>query len=152
LTADTVSDPPPKSDVAQGMASTTWYAVGLGYTMSPAVNKMDKISMNDSPGPGWWHQDKHTSGIPLLEAHATWQFETYICVQSALAPTLFFRRAVAKWQIEASFNAGPPVAVTGVITPAALSVMTPDSSTDPGKCPVGGTLVNDWLNTIVTFR
>ena len=151
LSADTTSDPPPKSDYVDPNGSKTWYAEGAGYVFRPSANDTKKIAINDSPGPGWWHFDQHKNGLLLREAHAIWQFETYVCVQSADQPGLFFRRAIAQWQIEATYQSGKPT-VTGVVTPAKLTHLTLDKSTDPAKCPTGGMSVNEWLNTVVTFR
>jgi hypothetical protein len=79
-----------------------------------------------------------------------WKFETYVCVQSLDKPNLFFRRAVATWQIEVSLDSNSHA--TAKVTPNPVQ-LTADVSDDPGKCePLSGAGVNFWLNDIVTFR
>jgi hypothetical protein len=153
LKADTTSDPPPKADCIRGaQICPSWYFTGKGFTYAPSASSADKISINDSPGPGWPNRNPHDKSQVLREAHAIWKFETYVCVNSSEAPALFFRRAVASWQLEATYNSSPPNnVVTGVVTPN-LTAMQADVDADPRQCPVGGTGVNHWLNNIVTFN
>jgi hypothetical protein len=151
LNADTARDPPPKADCV-GVAQTcpSWYASGAAFTFAPSANGPGHISINDSPSPGWWLKDHKTRGLDLDEAHALWKFETYVCVQSLDKPNLFFRRAVATWQIEVGLDSNSHA--TAKVTPNPVQ-LTADVSDDPGKCePLSGAGVNFWLNDIVTFR
>ncbi len=150
LTADTATDPPPKSDcVGTPQTCPSWYAHGTPFTFAPSANGPGQIWINDSPSPGWPNRDPKDTSLLLREAHAIWKFETYVCVHSEEAPGLFFRRAVAAWQIEVTYTF--PNTATAAVTPN-LTQMTPDVSADPAKCEVGKTGVNYWLNHIVTFH
>ncbi len=150
LTADTRSDPPPKADCVGGARDCpSWYASGAPYVYAPLANATGNIGIDDSPSPGWPNRNPKDRTQSLREAHATWQFETYLCVRSSDAPAVFFRRAIATWQVEVTFN--DPNTATAKVTPA-LTQMTPDISPDPAKCPVGGMAVNYWLNHVVTFK
>ena len=157
LTADTTTDPPPKSDYDEKHSrSKAWYADdSKKVILERSENTLQAvtITMNDSPGPGWWHQDQKKNGNLLLkEAHAIWGFETYLCARGEDDPTRFFRRAIASWSIEVTFQTGQPAQVTGVVSPPGLAQMTASVSDDPGQCPTGGQSTNAWLNNTVTFK
>jgi hypothetical protein len=149
--ADTSSDPPPKPDcVGNAQTCSSWYASGTPFTYAPSANASGSISINDSPSPGWWLKDQKTKGLNLDEAHALWKFETYICVRSIDAPSIYFRRAVATWQIEVNLDSKSQAGAT--VTPNPVQIAS-DVSDDPGKCaPLPGAGVNHWLNDIVIFK
>ena len=56
------------------------------------------------------------------EAHALWKFETYICVRSNDAPSIYFRRAVATWQIEVNFDSKSQASAT--VTPNPVQIVS----------------------------
>jgi hypothetical protein len=154
LHADTVADPPPKADcVGAAQTCPSWYSSLNSSIYAPTANVAPrKISINDSPAPGWWLKDQKKTGLLLREAHASWQFETYVCVKSEdkFAQDIFFRRAVAAWQIEVGLDSATQA--TATVTPNPVQLVS-DVSDDPSKCaPPPGAGVNHWLNDIVTFK
>jgi hypothetical protein len=154
LFADTVTSPPPKADYDENHSRTRlWYADDSARVIfRPSANDTKTITINHSPSPGWWQHDHKDRSLIIEEAQAIWNFETYVCVRSADAPQVFFRRAIAEWRIEVHFTNGQPATVTGVVRPPTLNSLTASVSADPAQCPTGGQSTNDWLNNTVTFH
>lgn len=149
--ANTSVSPPPRPDcVGPAQTCPGWYAPGNPITYTPQANGPGSIAMRDSPTPGWWLKDQKIKGLDLREAHALWQFETYVCVQSTDAPDQFFRRAVATWQLDVILDS--KTHATLKVSPNPVQLVA-DISDDPAKClPPPGVGVNFWLNNVVTFR
>jgi hypothetical protein len=159
--ADTANVPPKIDYDALHSGSRQWYAddirVGQFQNILSSTASMPKpasITISDSPGPGWWHQDEKNHGNLLLkEARAIWAFETYLCVRSEAEPEHLFRRMVAEWSIEVRFDAATkPPTITGIVSPKTLQRMNASVSADFGQCSFVGQSANDWLNDSVTFK
>src|SRR5258708_1911376 len=70
---------PPWHDQVRGESdpATAWYTNHAGANFTPSAGKLTSpIKTWDSPKPGW--PRRNDQGKPLLEATATWQFDTYI--------------------------------------------------------------------------
>jgi hypothetical protein len=142
--------PPPWHDVING-ATTVWYAgKTAGTTYTPSSGAQGTIKMNDSPKPGWWHQNQKCGGAILEEAIVKWEFDTYVCVQTLDAPTVYTIRQSAHWTMDAQYERGGTPQVTGSITLPNPATMTPDAG-HSNPSPITGVVTNDALEAL-TFQ
>jgi hypothetical protein len=163
LRANFSANPLPFSDCTDDTnCDVRWYDKTAAVAFGASGKK--SISTNDSPTPGWWHQDAGCSGnLKLQEAQAIWEFETYVCVRNNTeAPAIFFRRTRVPWRLTVRYDIGPPPRATieilpnpppnPLLPPPPVPTWNADVSADPTSCPTGGTSVNHWLNNDVTFQ
>lgn len=134
---------PPWHDQVTGQSDPkkAWYtnAVGANFTPSPGKLSADILTW-DRPKPGW--PAKNRQGKPVLEATAVWTFQTFICVATADAPSIYFNRARADWTATYEWQSPDHVAGSQLAAPQTLTLLTDRSQ----PVPVTGMLVNKGIN------
>jgi hypothetical protein len=118
-----------------------WYTKHVGANFTPAPGKLTSaITTWDRPKPGWPRLNRQ--GKPLLEATAIWQFETYICVETADARNIYFNRAQADWIADYKWQSPDQVVGSVLTAPAQFTALTDRSR----PAPIKGMLVNTGIN------
>jgi len=134
---------PPWHDQVTGDSdpAKAWYTKHVGANFTPSPGKLTaSIATWDRPKAGWLrlnHQHKK-----LLEATAVWVFETYICVQTADQPKLYFERARADWTADYQWRSPMDVSSSDLTAPNQFTPLADRSQ----PAPTVGMRVNTGIN------
>jgi len=142
LTAHFAHGPPWHDQVEHDSdPAKAWYTKHVGANFTPSPGKLTApIVTWDRPKPGWLRLNHE--GKRLLEAAATWQFETYICVETSDARNIYFNRASADWTADYKWQSPNDVSASLLTAPTQFTPLTDRSQ----PAPVTGMLVNTGIN------
>jgi hypothetical protein len=139
----TFASGPPWHDQVTGDSDPgkAWYTKHVGANFTPSPGKLTAgIRTWDRPKPGWLRLNKQKKD--LLEAEADWEFVTFICVETADAPRIYFNRARADWTADYKWISPNDVQFSHPIVPNQFTPLADRSQ----PSPITGMLVNTGIN------
>jgi hypothetical protein len=142
LRATFASGPPWHDQVTNDSdPAKAWYTKHAGANFTPSPGKLTSpITTWDRPKPGWLRLNKQKKD--LLEAEADWVFVTFICVETADAPKIYFNRARADWTADYKWTSPNKV---GASNPSVPNQFTPLADRSQPS-PITGMLVNTGID------